>query len=247
MIINALILALSVWLGAGIVVYLQKINQNKVIKVLLSLSGGFLLAMAFIHFIPEMYAHNEGNIGYFILLGFLLQLVLEYFSKGIEHGHIHGGKQNAVPWSLFIALSFHSVFEALPLASMVTDLFPNAHEAAHTHHYHNMSGEGFTLGIALHNIPLGIALMTLLISSGFKRSKAWVLIAIFSLMSPLGMFLGYFLDPSLVNMQYILAIVVGMFLHISTTIIFESSDNHKFNFLKLISLLAGVGLAALII
>ena len=32
------------------------------------------------------------------------------------------------------------------------------------------------------------------------------------------------------DFNIILAIVVGMFLHISTTIIFETSENHKFNF-----------------
>jgi hypothetical protein len=37
-----------------------------------------------------------------------------------------------------------------------------------------------------------------------------------------------------------------MFLHISTTIIFEAAENHKFNFLKLISILSGIALAVAI-
>jgi hypothetical protein len=47
-------------------------------------------------------------------------------------------------------------------------------------------------------------------------------------------------------MNLLLAIVVGMFLHISTTIIFEASENHRFNLVKLLSIIVGVTLAILI-
>ena len=47
------------------------------------------------------------------------------------------------------------------------------------------------------------------------------------------------------NVQLILAVVVGMFLHISTTIIFETTENHKFNLMKLMSILVGCSLAML--
>jgi uncharacterized membrane protein YdcZ (DUF606 family) len=47
-------------------------------------------------------------------------------------------------------------------------------------------------------------------------------------------------------MDILLAIVVGMFLHISTTIIFEASENHRFNLAKLASIFVGVTLALLI-
>ena len=47
------------------------------------------------------------------------------------------------------------------------------------------------------------------------------------------------------DFNIILAIVVGMFLHISTTIIFETSENHKFNFLKLITIFVGCSIAFL--
>jgi hypothetical protein len=67
-------------------------------------------------------------------------------------------------------------------------------------------------------------------------------------MAPLGMLVGHYgAKNAMFNLEIILAVVVGMFLHISTTIIFESSENHKFNFIKLISLLIGVGLAVIAI
>lgn len=254
-ILGVVILIISVLLGGGLVVLLEKANKNTVIKLLLSLSGGFLLAISFIHLIPEIYIHSGEKVGYFILLGFLIQLFLEYFSKGIEHGHVHvhGGK-TTVPWSLFIALSIHSLIEGIPLeAGFHLDVLdPHAGEQvfsghAHNHNHNHRGAEGLRglfLGVVLHKIPVAIALMTLLIASGFNKIKSWTVLLIFSLMAPIGILFGHFgAAHFLLDMEILLAIVVGMFLHISTTIIFESSENHKFNFVKLLSLLLGVLLA----
>lgn len=249
---GTLLLISSVLVGGGAVVFLQNLNRGKIIKVLLSLSGGFLLAIAFIHFIPEIYAHGSEGVGYYILLGFLVQLFLEYFSGGIEHGHIHAkDTKGTIPWSLFIALSIHSFFEGMPLAAEFLGE-ASEHVVEHVgHHHHHSKGEGvqgLLLGIILHKIPVSIALMTLLLASGFKVSKAWGVLFAFALMAPLGMIVGHYgAKNAFFNLEIILAVVVGMFLHISTTIIFESSENHKFNFIKLVSLLVGVGLAILAI
>lgn len=248
---GTLLLIGSVLIGGAIVVFLQKLNKQKVIKVLLSLSGGFLLAIAFIHFIPEIYAHGADNVGYYILLGFLIQLFLEYFSGGIEHGHIHAkDTKGSIPWSLFIALSFHSFFEGMPLeAQFLSETTGEIVEhIGHHHHYEGDGVQGLLLGIILHKIPVAIALMTLLLASGFKKTKAWMVLFVFALMAPLGMLVGHFgAQSQWLNLELILAVVVGMFLHISTTIIFESSENHKFNFIKLVSLLVGVGMAIIAI
>jgi hypothetical protein len=48
-----------------------------------------------------------------------------------------------------------------------------------------------------------------------------------------------------ISVPVVLGVVIGMFLHISTTIIFETSENHKFNLLKLSSVIAGIAGALL--
>lgn len=248
---EALFLIAAVVCGGGIVVFLQHKNQGRLIEFLLSLSGGFLLAIAFVHFIPEIYEYGNENVKYYILLGFLIQLFLEYFSGGIEHGHVHGKHiKGSLPWALFVALSFHSLFEGMPLGAQILE--EGAHQLGHmAEHHHNLIGidtHGLLIGIILHKIPVAIALMTLLLATNFKKKKAWFILIVFSLMSPIGIFLGHLgAKLSFFKPEIILAVVVGMFLHISTTIIFESSENHKFNFLKLLSLLAGVGLALVVI
>ncbi|MFA5575299.1 MAG: ZIP family metal transporter [Brumimicrobium sp.] len=237
----ALFLILSVIIGGVIVTSLHKLNQKEITKILLSVSGGFLLALAFVHLIPEIYENNSETIGFYVLLGFLFQLFLEYFSGGIEHGHVHGKNlKGSIPWGLFIALSIHSFFEAIPIEHQ---LIHGSVEHFHNH-FHGEDSSALLIGVILHKIPVAIALMTLLLASGFTKKKAWIVLIIFSLMAPLGLLAGHYGSKILnLNLEIILAIVVGMFLHISTTIVFESSDNHKFNYVKLISILVGVGLA----
>ena len=55
------------------------------------------------------------------------------------------------------------------------------------------------------------------------------------------MVFGDYFNP---NWQpYFLALVGGIFLHISSVIIFESNKNHKMDWQKLFLVIAGVGLA----
>lgn len=235
------LLLLSVLVGGGIVSFLEKTNKERMIKLLLAFSGGFLLSIAFIHFLPELYHHAGEEVGIWILLGFLIQLILEFFSGGIEHGHIHHHHDAKIPWGILIALGIHSFVEGIPLAA------PFIGEVTATTHHHG--GENTLLmGIIFHQIPVAISLMILLIAGGISRAKSWVILSLFALTTPAGLVLGL-ISKELVfalNFDIILALVVGMFLHISTTIIFETSENHKFNLIKLISILVGFATAIFI-
>jgi zinc transporter ZupT len=232
----SLALIASVLIGGVIVHYFKATNKNKSIKLALAFSGGFLLAIIFQHLIPDLYHDEHSNIGMFIMLGFLIQLVLEYFSGGIEHGHVHIHKGQPLPWVLFISLSLHSIIEGIPLGNGIVGLESHGH--GHTH-------DSLFLGIIFHQIPVAIALMTLLMNTTLKIWQSWMVMLLFAIMTPLGQLLGLFVSTETlgIDTHVVLAIVVGMFLHISTTIIFETSENHKFNLLKLGSILVGVGLA----
>ena len=103
------------------------------------------------------------------------------------------------------------------------------------------------LGILFHRVPVAIALATVLITSKIAKRKVWLLLGVFALTTPIGILIGMTSASSLqFDFDIILAVVVGMFLHISTTIIFETSENHKFNLFKLLTIVGGGGLAFLI-
>ena len=239
---GVILLIFSVLFGGGLVLALEKSNGTNLIKPLLSFSGGFLISIAFIHFIPDIYAKHSESIGVYILIGFLVQLFLEYFSGGIEHGHMHPSKNGNIPIVLFISLSIHSILEGIPLEAEFHPELISAHLHDHSHHHHSHgNGQSLLFGVVFHNIPVAIALMTLLLRSGWKKWSAFLILFAFSLTAPIGIFIGHN-APTIFDgytADIILAIVVGMFLHISTTIIFETSEGHRFNLMKLITLLAG--------
>ena len=83
-------------------------------KVLLAFGGAFLLGLSFFHLLPEAYEAIGMQAGLAVISGFILQVVLESFSGGIEHGHHHHEKGNNFPWMVFVGLSLHAYLEGLP-------------------------------------------------------------------------------------------------------------------------------------
>ncbi|MEN8186651.1 MAG: ZIP family metal transporter [Bacteroidota bacterium] len=200
--------------------------KTKVIQLFLSFSGAYLLSITVLHLIPEVFETKQKNIGIFILIGIVLQTVLEYLSKGAEHGHIHShGNENHIPWLLLFSLNIHAFLEGMPLGLE----------------------NNFNLlwAIIVHKIPVTIILAVFLRNSKLSRSSIYSIIVVFALMSPLG---SYFARNFSYLYQYetqINAIIIGVFLHISTAILFESSENHQFNLKKFASILIGFGIAFL--
>lgn len=213
--------------ASGSTILFLKIS-SKTLKLILAFSGTYLLGITVLHLIPEIYATRSHITGIFMLAGFLLQILIEYFSKGIEHGHIHIHKhsERSFPLTVMIALSFHSFLEGMPLSGELTE-----------------TKKSLATGIILHNVPIAIALLSMLLMSGEKKSAAFFWLMLFAVMSPLGALAGNFFNLSELYLQNILAVVVGIFLHVSTTILFESSEEHRFNLIKLSVIIAGMGLS----
>ena len=221
MLLNIILPILSVVLGF-LVVFILKPKKPKYLKLLLAFSGAFLLSITVFHFLPEVYSSNYKNIGLFIMVGILLQIILEFFSKGSEHGHVHINKNaNVFPWLLFISLSIHSVLEGIPIEG------------------HN----NLIYGIIIHKLPVAIILSTFFLASNVPKSKSFAFLLLFALMTPLGMFLSA--NFSFFDTYYtqISAIVIGIFLHISTIILFESNEGHKFNITKLLTIVSAIVIA----
>lgn len=206
-------------------------------KLLLSFSGAYLLALCFLHLIPEVYQSEQLGVGAFILTGFVVQLILEILSGGIEHGHFHyhNKSEKNFPLTLMISLSIHTYLECLPLAN------------GGTHHDH-ASTQSLMTGILLHNIPVAVTLMTVLMQSGISRKSVIASLVIFSLTGPAGFLTGWLFEDQLLGIspdfyRYSLALVIGIFLHVSTTILFESGEGHRFNLFKLGTVAGGSLLA----
>lgn len=218
---NYLLPLFSVLIGYIIALFLKPKNKTN-LKLLLAFSGSFLLSLTVMHLLPDVYKNDNPNIGIFIMAGILFQIILEFFSKGAEHGHVHGHEKIFhIPWLLFISLCIHALLEGFPVG-----------------HHHNLA-----VGIAIHHFPIAIILTTFFINSSLNKKAIFTFMVTFAVMTPLGTFLSDYLP--LLNDYYmeITAIVIGILFHISSTIIFESSQGHKFNIAKVSMILFGIVLA----
>lgn len=225
--IVVLLLILSVIAGVFLGKHFGK--KEKLAKNLLILSAGFLITICLNEVFPEVYTSEEsGNLGVFVILGVLLQMILEALTKGFEHGHFHHhNDHNILPLALMVGLFIHAFIEGIPLANEKVVLSP------------------YLLGIVFHNIPISFILGAFLFNKKDGKSAlsypTYLIIALFALASPLGMLLGHYFNPSW--QPYFLAIVGGIFLHISSVIIFESNKTHNIDWIKIGLVIVGVSLA----
>ena len=220
---NYILPFLAVALGA-LFVLIGKSTVRKQLPLLLAFSGAFLLATTITAVFPEVFIHGNGHISYWVLAGIMVQIALENLTKGAEHGHIHAHGNSSLPWALVIGLSLHAFIEGFPIAQHQELLW----------------------AVAIHKLPIAMLLVAALWKTKSSMMRKFSILIVFGLMTPLGSFCNVTipaLQPYALN---ITALVAGVMLHISTTILFESAENHKFNLPKVLVILFGLGLAALL-
>ena len=202
---------------------LTKKQKSIYTKLLLSFSGAFLLALTLFDLLPEVYHHIDAKLtGLYIMCGILLQIILEFFSKGAEHGHVHVHQEdNEFPWLLFISLCIHSFLEGFPI------------------HQHN----DMVYGVLIHKIPIAILITAFLLQSNYSKLQVVSFLVVFAAMTPLGTYISNHSSVMVNYVDVINAFVIGIFLHISTTILFESGEGHKFNLSKLLAICLGILIA----
>src|ERR1700744_818388 len=226
---KVIVLFLGAFTG-GMSVFLFKGDNHKNLKLVLSFSGAYLFGITVLHLIPDAYTGNDPYVGVFILAGFLFQILLEQFSDGIEHGHMHKPDSGhiAFPLGILVSLCIHAFLEGMPLAE--------GHQ------------DQLVYGIALHHVPAAFALATVLLASHQGNGKTVFFVVLFAVMAPAGyLFSNRLSAGGIGNLQHyynrIMGVVIGIFLHISTTILFESSSDHKFTIRKMVAVVLGMGIA----
>lgn len=215
---NYILPLLSVLLGYAIALLLKPRGKTN-LKLLLAFSGSFLLSLTVMHLLPDVYESGNPKVGIFIMLGILFQIILEFFSKGAEHGHVHGhDKMTQMPWLLFISLCIHAFLEGFPVG--------RHHDLAY--------------GIAVHHLPIAIILTTFFLNAQLNKTALLFFMITFAIMTPLGTFMSNNLPQLNDYYTEITAVVIGILFHISSTIIFESSEGHKFNIAKISMIILGI-------
>jgi len=211
----------AVYLGAAIALCFRH-KEIFGIKLILAFSGSFLLSIIVMNLLPHLFQDSKTSPGIWIMVGIVFQILLELFSKGAEHGHTHSSKSNKIPWVLIGSLCVHAFMEGMPLSNQPELL----------------------IGIIIHKLPIAMVITLLLWEIKTGKFHKIIALFVFASMTPL----GGVVKENLLNYEAITtiidAIVVGILLHISTTILFESSAGHIFNLRKFIAILTGIVIAA---
>ena len=206
-------------------------------KYLFALSAGYLLSFSFLKYLPNVYDQQNLAGGFFVLIGFITQIILEFFTGGIGHGHeIHTKNQvrktDLVPF-LSLVLMFLiegyiiglNLFNSPRLSNQIKDI-----------------QTALICGLIIYHLPVFLSIYrnNLLSSNSHKFNIIKLTTCLIAL--PFGVFVAYFFYVFF-NLNHTLAMtqfLVGMLLNNSTLILFESSSDHKINTFKLISVFTGV-------
>ena len=243
-ILQIAMLILAAGIGISAAWLLRNKTHSEFLSILLSFSGAYLLGAVVLHLLPEIFAHapatgtgehdHDYTTAMYVLAGFFIQLIIVQFTRGIEHGHMHLHEHLSKSYvvGVLAGLSIHAFMEGIPLSA------PDIDPAQITPLYR---------GILLHKIPESFALATVLFFSIKRSGYAAIMLLLFACMTPLGTFTGKFIAESgTMNFNWLIAIVCGSLIHISTTIIFEASGKaHKISIYKFIAIVAGAGIAML--
>lgn len=252
--LSYLLIVLGVIIWIVLVPRRRKVGQHTLNHITV-FGGAFLFASCFINLVPHLFT-GEGDLRFLtptlhfkvaamVMVGFLIQLLLEQLTRGAEHGHNHcpccNEEQEVAlhhhdhrhhegrchdhrvhPMAgLLIGLCIHAFLEGMPLVDADGDIH-----------------QGLLYGIVLHNIPIALVLVSIFLHNRYSFAKSLLYLSIFAVMTPMGSLCNLFLLPENDTLQrLIMGIVVGILLHVSVSILFDH-DHNRFSLLKLVLILA---------
>ncbi len=170
------ILFFAVILG-GVIAVLSPKYQKHQVSIILAFAAAYLLGIIATHLLPGVFYPETGSqAGLFLLGGFLIQLLLENLSQGIEHGHFHKEKTHGGQfYAILLGLCLHAILEGLPLSGY--------QELSDHGHHHHTDFNHFLAGIAIHHIPAAYVLALLMKTHLFPRSRFWLVLLLFAIMT----------------------------------------------------------------
>jgi len=227
-----LILGIIIW---AVLIPTRKMVSTRTMEGISVFGGAFLLGSCFINLVPHMYLEGFSSdiggmtvkMGLAVMVGFLVQMLLERLTNGIEHGHNHSDchecehheehPHHVHPVTgLIVGLSIHAFLEGMPLVDCDGDIH-----------------QSLLYGIIFHNIPIALVMIGLFLNNRYSFAKSFLLLLLFAAMTPLGSLCGLYLIPENETLEcLIMGMVVGILLHVSVSILFDQ-DHYKFSWLKL--------------
>lgn len=221
------------FIGGSVPLWIRGFSDRHM-QGMLAFSGSFLLGIALLHLFPESFTELGDKAGLYALGGFFLQLLIQRLTHGAEHGHDHSSHHPPTGEVMGIigGLVLHAAMEGLPLGF---------------NYRQGGTSLALYLAVAAHKLPEAM-IVTSLATAVWGPKKGWLTVLLFALVTPLAGMLARTLGTLYHAMAQLVTIIIpimaGAFLHISTTIFFESGTrNHRLNFRKVLSIVLGLAVA----
>lgn len=225
-------------LVGGLSSFLISHDRQKLVQYLLIATGAYLFSVMIKHIIPHAVETYSENILMWVLAGFFLQHVIQQFSQGVEHGHAHVHEHLPIQKLIYImlGLSIHAFFEGAPLVESFAD---------------TKIFSGLLIGLLLHKIPESFALACLVSHSVKTKANRLIWVVGFSAITPIALlFFSQYKNSAWYSPQIfgaVIGLICGTLLHISTTIIFETTNNkHQIKWYKIICLIIGFAVSLIL-
>lgn len=241
-------------------------KKPKTLKYISIFGGAFLLAVCFVHLLPEAFSEGAGHCGHsahgmlqetehfcsshshehehahstgfplggFVLLGFLLQLLLELLSKGAEHGHLHKDDHSAhrsdyaAALMVLLGVSIHAFLEGFALVS------------------DGRMNYSLLFGVVLHNIPISMIVMSGFLKAGCSKGVSLAHLFVFAIMGVAGSLLSSQIATLQEHSAQIMCFVVGILLHVCVSTLFDSTESHRYNFVRFAIVITAFAIACLL-
>jgi zinc and cadmium transporter len=202
---------LSVLIAAAVTVT----TLGRVVRHLVSLSTGILLATALLDLLPEAFESRASPQSLFLTLlaGLLFFFLLEkaelyrhgHHHEGDEHHHQHGFDQAQAGrggWTVLLGDSIHNFCDGLIIAAaFLAD---------------TRVGVITSLAVVTHEIPQEVGDYIVLLNAGLSRSRALVYNALSGMAAVLGGLLGYVLvGPWTGVFPFLLVIAASSFIYVA--------------------------------
>jgi zinc and cadmium transporter len=220
------LLLLALISASGLLLYTRKNIESKYLSLLMSLGAGSMLAVSLIHIFPESFERTHDAI-YAFLAWFIVIYLIEELLTGRSHYHTHGDHIHEDPHShsdhvalvSWIAISAHTLIDGVGIRAGLG------------------LGEwvwlAILMGVAAHQIPVSLALASLLRWSHMSRSIQIMMIIGFALAAPLGYLLSdlilTWVSETIVGLSA--AFAGGSLLYIATTDllpVIHSTTRHRY-------------------
>lgn len=251
--VQALLATLFTWsvtaLGAGVVFFLRKPNQN-LMDAMLGMAGGVMVAAAFFSLLAPSVEMAEvlGLIpwltacGGFLAGGFLLFLGDRFFSRMMGHSDLEpinreGRKRCAM---LIFSITLHNIPEGMAVGVAFGSL-------AYGLEGSSLIGAWLlALGIGLQNLPEGMAVSLPLRREGCSRSRSFFCGQLSGVVEPVAGFLGALLVVKVRTcLPFLLAFAAGAMIYVVVEeLIPESQTNENKDWMALFTL---VGFAVMML